>query len=242
MIIEGTIIAMKVLIIYAHHEPMSFTAALKNVSLQYLESSGQEVVVSDLYAQGFHPAAEKYDFTTMTGEGFNYMHEQKNAALHSMAFSPDIVDEINRLKSADLIIFHFPLWWSSVPAILKGWLDRVMAMGVAWDGRNQIFSDGLLRGKKALIVTTTAEPNENYKPEGIHKGTVEQMLHPFLHGTLSYCGMDVLQPFVAYDVLNKSDEQRGQLIDLYRNHIDKMIKTPTYYSKYNTGSTIGDVV
>lgn len=231
---------MKVLIVYAHHEPKSFTSSLKNVSLQLLEGLGHEAKVSDLYAQGFNSNAEKYDFTVMSGENFNYMHEQKNASLHSMGFAPDIVDEIDKLKAADLVIFHFPLWWSSVPAILKGWLDRVLAMGVAWDGRGQVFEEGLLRGKQALVVTTAAEPSENYKSDGLHRGTVEQMLHPFLHGTLAFCGMDVLQPFIVYDVLNKSDEQRSQIIELYRNHLDTNLKTPSFYSKFNKTSTVGD--
>lgn len=231
---------MKALIVYAHNEPRSFTAALKNVSLQLLESHGYGAVVSDLYAQGFNPTAEKYDFTVMSGDNFNYMHEQKNAALHSLGFAPDIVEEIKKVKEADVIIFHFPLWWSSVPAILKGWIDRVLAMGVAWDGRGQIFSDGLLRGKQALIVTTAAEPTENYKADGVHKGTVEQMLHPFLHGTLAYCGMDIWQPFVVYDLLNKTDEQRAQIIEMYRGHLDSMLKAPTYYSKFSSTSTVGD--
>ena len=231
---------MKVLIVYAHHEPMSFTAALKNVTLQHLESLGHTVAVSDLYAQGFHPAAEKYDFMIMSGDGFNYMHEQKNAAIHSLAFAPDIADEISKLKEADVLIFHFPLWWSSVPAILKGWLDRVFAMGVAWDGRGQVFSEGLLRGKQALIVTNAAEPSENYKADGAHRGTVEQMLHPILHGTLAYCGMDILQPYITYDILNKTVDQREQLIELYRAHLDGSIKTPKYYSKFTTQPTVGD--
>jgi NAD(P)H dehydrogenase (quinone) len=231
---------MKTLIVYAHHEPMSFTSALKNVSLQHLESLGHSVKVSDLYGQGFNPSAEKFDFTIMSGDGFNYMHEQKNAAIHSLAFAPDITDEINKIKEAELIIFHFPLWWSSLPAILKGWVDRVLAMGVAWDGRGQVFESGLLRGKQALVVTTAAEPSENYKPDGVHRGTVEQMLHPFMHGTLAYCGMDILQPYVVYDILNKTDEQRAQLLELYRGHLDGMLKTPNFYSKFTTQSSVGD--
>lgn len=232
---------MKALIVYAHHEPTSFTSALKNVSVQTLEANGHQVTVSDLYGQGFHPNAEKFDFTVMSSESFNYMHEQKNAAMHSMAFAPDIASEITKLKEADLLIFHFPLWWSSLPAIMKGWLDRVFAMGVAWDSRGQVFSEGLLRGKQAMVVTSTSEPGDNYQPNGIYKGTVEQMLHPFMYGTLAYCGIDVLKPFVAYDVLNKSSDQRAQMIDLYRDHIDTMIKTPQFYTKISGQSPLGDL-
>ena len=232
---------MKALIVYAHSEPTSFTASLKNVSIQTLEENGHQVVLSDLYAQGFHPTAEKFDFSIISGSSFNYMHEQKNAAMHSMAFAPDISDEIIKLKEADLIIFHFPLWWSSAPAILKGWIDRVFAMGVAWDSRGQVFSEGLLRGKQVLVVTSTSESGDSYQPTGLYKGTVEQMLHPLLYGTFAYCGMDVLKPFVAYDVLNKNNEQRSQIIDLYREHLINMIKTPQFYSKISGHNPLGDL-
>lgn len=223
---------MNVLIVYAHHEPTSFTSALKNVSLKILETNQQAVSVSDLYSQGFQAVASKIDFNETSGEHFNYMSEQKYASLHNMSFSPDIADEIEKLKHADLIIFHFPLWWSSVPAILKGWLDRILVMGVAWDGRDLIYSNGLLRGKQALTVVTTGEPIEHYQPEGLHKGTVEQMLHPLLYGTFAYCGLDVLQPYVIHDVLNKTDDQRNQMLELYASYLGDMLASPKYYIKF----------
>ena len=66
---------MNVLIVYAHHEPGSFTTAMKNVALQTLEGPNNTVVVSDLYAQGFSAVAQKWDFVTTSGGHFNYMLE-----------------------------------------------------------------------------------------------------------------------------------------------------------------------
>jgi NAD(P)H dehydrogenase (quinone) len=123
---------VNILIVYAHHEPSSFTTAMKNVALQTLEAQKHTVTVSDLYAQGFSAVAQKWDFVTTSGGHFNYMLEQKHAANLEMSFSPDILGEIQKLKAADIVLFITPIWWMNVPAILKGWFDRVLAMGVAW--------------------------------------------------------------------------------------------------------------
>src|SRR5262249_18466944 len=105
---------------------------MKNVATQVLESQGHSVVISDLYGQRFSAVAKKWYFVTMSGGHFNYSLEQRHAANLEMSFSPDILGEIQKLKAADVVLFITPLWWLSVPAILKGWFDRVLAMGVAW--------------------------------------------------------------------------------------------------------------
>src|SRR5581483_12164484 len=141
---------MNVLVVYAHHEPTSFTAAMKNEVVEALSHQGHKVEISDLYGLGFSPVAQKWDFVTTSGGHFNYMLEQDHAAKLDLAFSPDIVAEIQKLKAADIVIFLAPLWWLGPPAILKGWFERVMAMGVAWD-TGKIFETGLLRGKQAMM-------------------------------------------------------------------------------------------
>ena len=106
---------------------------MKNVAVEVLSTQGHSVTVTDLYGLGFSPIAQKWDFVATSGGHFNYMLEQKHAANLNMAFSPDVLGEIEKLKMAELVLFITPLWWSTVPAILKGWFDRVLAMGVAWD-------------------------------------------------------------------------------------------------------------
>jgi NAD(P)H dehydrogenase (quinone) len=118
---------MNILIVYTHHEPSSFTAAMKNVALEQLSAQGDTVVISDLYGQGFTPVAQKWDFVTTSGGHFNYMLEQKHAANLEMAFSPDIKAEMDKVLAADIILFITPLWWLGPPAILKGWFDRILA-------------------------------------------------------------------------------------------------------------------
>lgn len=218
---------MNILIVYAHHEPSSFTSAMKNLAIEVFQSQGHKVVVSDLYGQGFNPLAQKWDFVTTTGNHFNYMLEQKHAARLDWAFSPDILGEIQKVKEADLLLVVAPIWWFSVPAILKGWFDRVLAMGVAWDG-GKIYENGLLGGKQAMLAVTGGGPVEYYSVNGRHKATPVQILHPINHGTLAFCGYNVHEPFVALNTFGAGDEGRAQMLKDLRYRLEHMLDSPQW--------------
>jgi NAD(P)H dehydrogenase (quinone) len=218
---------MNVLIVYAHHEPSSFTAAMKNVAVETLSSQGHSVMVSDLYAEGFSAVAQKWDFVTTSGKHFNYMLEQKHAAKLDFAFSPDLIGEIEKIGQASLILFIFPIWWFSAPAIMKGWFDRVLAMGVAWDS-GRIYENGLLRGKQAMVIAGGGGPTDYYKREGRHKGTVTDILHPINHGTLGFCGLNVHEPFVALNVLGSTQENLAQILQELKFRIENMVASPNW--------------
>ncbi len=111
---------MNVLIVYAHEEPRSFNAALKNHAVSVLTDAGHSVEVSDLYAMDFDPVGGKRDFTELSNsEFFKYGTEQANASKNS-TFAAEVVAEQEKLLACDLLIFQFPLWWFGLPAILKG--------------------------------------------------------------------------------------------------------------------------
>ena len=159
------------------------------------------------------------------------MLEQKHAAKLDLAFSPDIIAEIQKVKEADLVLFVSPVWWFSVPAILKGWFDRVLAMGVAWDG-GQIYEDGLLRGKQAMLIMAAGGPDEYYKEDGRHKATSVQILHPINHGTLAFCGLDVHEPFVALNVLGAGNEGRAKILEELQYRLQHLVDSPEWLVKY----------
>ncbi len=218
---------MNILIVYSHFEPSSFTAAMKNVVLEVLGRQGHNVVLTDLYGQGFSPVAQKWDFVTTSGEHFNYMMEQKHAARLSMAFSPDITGEMQKVTNADVIIFISPLWWSSVPAMLKGWFDRVLAMGFAWDS-GKFYENGLLRGKQAMMIMSAGHPAQYYSAGGQHKASVEQMLYPINWGTLAFCGLNVHDPYVALNVLGSSDAQRDSTLKDLGFRLEHIVDSPQW--------------
>ncbi|HEX2537554.1 MAG TPA: NAD(P)H-dependent oxidoreductase, partial [Pseudolabrys sp.] len=127
---------MHALFVYAHPEPTSFTAALKDDGAAALRDAGHTVEVSDLYAENFNPVAGRHDFRTVADAArFHYQTEQGHAHKHE-AFAPDLVREQQRFLKADLIVWLFPIWWGGMPAIMKGWFDRVLAFGFAYaDGK-----------------------------------------------------------------------------------------------------------
>jgi NAD(P)H dehydrogenase (quinone) len=222
---------MNVLIVYAHHEPTSFTSAMKNLAIEVFSAQKHTVAVSDLYGQGFNPTAQKWDFVTTTGEHFNYMLEQRHAARLDLAFSPDITSEIQKIKAAELIVFVTPIWWFSVPAILKGWFDRVLAMGVAWDG-GKIYENGLLRGKQAIVIGCGGGPEAYYKTDGKHKASADQILHPINHGTLAFCGLNVHQSFMALNVLGLDEKGREKVLKDLQFRLENLTTSPQWHTFY----------
>jgi NAD(P)H dehydrogenase (quinone) len=204
---------------------------MKNVALQTLEGHGNTVVVSDLYAQGFSAVAQKWDFVTTSGTHFNYMLEQKHAANLEMSFSPDILGEIQKLKAADIVLFITPIWWMSVPGILKGWFDRVLAMGVAWD-KDKIYENGLMRGKQAMLIAGAGQPEAYFQPDGRHRATPNQLLYPINHTTLAYCGFNVHEPFIALNTIESSPEVRSKMLKDLQFRIENLVASPQWLVFY----------
>lgn len=204
---------MKVFIVYAHPEPESFGKALLQRSLCALQEAGHEVVLSDLYAMRFNPVASAEDFTERRfPDRLQYDREQKHASAHD-AFAPDIRAEIDKLLACDLLVLQFPLWWFSVPAILKGWIDRVLVNGVAY-GSGRRFDTGGLKGKKAMVTTTTGCYAEMMEPDGLLAAFDINLWH-LQHGTLAYAGCEVLPAFKAWSIHYTDDAQRQAYLDAY---------------------------
>ena len=120
---------MKVLLIYAHPEPRSLNGALKDFAVRHLQNAGHEVQVSDLYAMRWKAGFDADDSSAPpVGEFWRSTLDSKQA-FEQGTQSADIVAEQEKLLWADTVIFQFPLWWFSMPAIMKGWIDRVYAWG-----------------------------------------------------------------------------------------------------------------
>ena len=204
---------MKVLIVYAHMEPRSFNASLLERAKKTLERKGAEVRVSDLYAMGFNPIPGAADFKDHeAGTALDYYAEQKRA-YEAGTLADDIVAEIENLDWCDILILQFPLYWFSMPAILKGWVDRVLVPGFAYGG-GAWYDKGGLKGKRGMVVTTMAAFQEMMAPDGIN-GLVDVNLWPIQNGILAFCGFDVLPPFMANAVPYVDDAARGEILSAY---------------------------
>lgn len=208
---------MKVLIVYAHHEPRSFNSALLARSLKQLSALGHEVRLSDLYAMRFNPVATADDFRERRfPDVLQYDREQKHAWQRA-AFCDDIACEIEKLLWCDTLILQFPLWWFSVPAILKGWIDRVFVNGAVY-GSGRRYDRGGLSGRRAMLVTSTAAYRSMCAPDGL-LGALDVILWPLQNGTLAYAGCKVLPPFVSWSVNFVDAATRQRYLDDYAERL-----------------------
>ncbi|MEI8019256.1 MAG: NAD(P)H-dependent oxidoreductase [Schlesneria sp.] len=208
---------MNVLIVYAHEEPKSFNGAMRDTAVRVLQETGHNVEVSDLYAIRFNPVGGKHDFTTLTDpEFFKYGIEQTKAS-EAKTFAADVAAEQEKLLRADLLIFQFPLWWFGLPAIMKGWVDRVFAAGLTYGG-GRWYSNGIFKGKRAMVSLTTGGGPTIYSPTGLN-GEMDSLLFPIQHGMFYFLGFDVLPPFVAWSVARSSQEQREDYLREYAERL-----------------------
>lgn len=208
---------MKVLIVYAHMEPQSFNAAMLATAKDAVTSKGGEVMVSDLYAMNFNPVPSAADFKDCDrSQPLDYYAEQKRA-YEAGTLADDIQAEIDKIRWCDFLILQFPLYWFSVPAILKGWIDRVFVPGFAFGG-GAWYDRGGLAGKRAMLATTMAAYPQMMAADGIN-GLLDVNLWPLQNGVLAFSGFDVLQPFIANAIPYGDDIKRQELLTAYADRL-----------------------
>ena len=157
-----------VLIVFAHPKAECFNRAVLDRVASTLTKEGHEVRVADLYAEGFQPALTPDDF----------------AQYEDTDMRADVRAEQDRVDWCDALVFVFPLWWGSLPAILKGWIDRVVTYGWAWDDLSDP-TTGKLRGRKVLVLSTAGASDSEMKKLG-YDTAVQRQLGT---GTLELCGI-----------------------------------------------------
>ncbi|WP_454765448.1 NAD(P)H-dependent oxidoreductase [Cupriavidus campinensis] len=233
---------MNVLIIYAHPEPTSLNGSLKDFAIRRLEANGHTVQVSDLYAMQWKAQVDAADtLERQAGTPFRPSLDSQRAFANGWQ-SSDIAAEQDKLRWADAVIFQFPLWWFSMPAIMKGWVDRVYAYGFAYgvgehsDARwGNRYGEGSLAGKRAMLVVTTGGWESHYSARGIN-GPIGDVLFPIQHGILYYPGFDVLPPFVAYRTGKMDDARAAVVRDALGQRLDALFETaPIPFRPQNSG-------
>ena len=210
---------MNVFIVYAHPAANSLNSALKDYAVQRLQAAGHAVQVSDLYAMQWKPTLE-------AGEVAGDL----------------VLAEQEKLLWADVVLFQFPLWWFSMPAIMKGWVERVYTYGFAygvgehselrWGDR---YGEGTLAGKRAMLMVTAGGWESHYGARGIN-GAVADLLFPIHHGILYYPGMEVLPPFLLYRSDRVDDARFAAACEALAERLDALATTaPIPFRRQNHG-------
>jgi NAD(P)H dehydrogenase (quinone) len=216
---------LRVFIVHAHHEPTSFNGAMTREAVAALLAGGHEVRVSDLYAMGFDPVSDRRNFTTVADPQQLKQQAEETLASSRDGFAPDLQAEMDKLAWCDVLVFQFPIWWLGMPAIMKGWIDRVFAIGRAYGG-GRWFNGGVLAGKRALCSVTLGGPAAVYSDQGVY-GSIEAILYPIHRGIFEFTGLTVIEPFVVHGVHRLEPEARAEALERYRHRMLNLDTAPT---------------
>lgn len=222
---------MNILIVCAHPEPQSMNGAMFRAAIEQLTFAGHVVKTSNLYHMAFDPVSDRTNFTSIHNPSFFKQQLEELHATELGGFNTDISSEQEKVEWCDLMIWQFPLWWFSIPAILKGWVDRVFAMGRFYKN-GHIYDTGIFSGKKALLSLTTGGPFGDYLEGGLN-GDLNGILRPIHRGIFQFVGFTVLEPQVVYGPVRKTSEQLAEELETWKKRLDGIFdETPVSVGMY----------
>ncbi|KAM5138102.1 NAD(P)H dehydrogenase [quinone] 1 isoform 2-T2 [Mantella aurantiaca] len=209
------------LVVLAHQERTSFSYAMKEAAVEALKKKGWTIAVSDLYAMKFNPLLSRDDITGSLRDPENFKYGTESVqAYKDGRLSKDIVEEQKKLADADLVIFQFPMYWFGLPAILKGWFDRILTGGFAYS-QSEMFYNGPFKNKKAVLSFTTGGLETMYSTTGIN-GDMNVLLWPVQRGILHFCGFQVLEPQISCSIAHTPPEKRAIILEAWKARLAKI--------------------
>jgi len=190
---------MKNLIVYAHPNSGSLNHFFKQTVLEILQESGEEIAVRDLNEINFNPVLSLED---INGQRMGTVAD-------------DVKTEQDFITWADRIIFIYPIWWTGMPAIMKGYIDRVFSYGFAYR-YDQGVQKGLLTGKKTIIINSHGKSNAEYEAMGMDKA----LILTSDTGIFTYSGLEIQQHFY----FDKADRASADNISDWESQIQTIFK------------------
>ena len=171
---------MKILVVVAHPRPDSLTASMAKRFTVGLTEAGHEFEIADLYAEGFNPILHTID--------------EPDWSNPNKAYSDEVQREMDRIQASDALAFLFPIWWYSMPAIMKGYIDRVWNYGFA-------YGTGKLPVQKIRWITMVGETQSQFEKRNYHL-MVEHHLNV---GLAQYTGVQDTHVHFMYNSYGKFD-------------------------------------
>lgn len=191
---------MNCLIVYAHPNSKSFNAAIRETLENELKAKGHEVRTRDLYQIGFNPVLTANDFIQL----------QQGNVLY------DVKAEQDEIRWADTLIFVYPTWWENMPAILRGYIDRVFSSGFAYTYNDQ-GPVGLLKDKKAIIFQTAGSSEQDLNAAGLLPA-IKKVIDD---GIFGFCGIEIIDHVIFGAVPFVSDDERKKMLDRVKEVVDR---------------------
>ena len=211
------------LIVHAHPEPNSFSNAQMRSARSSLQDQGYDVKIIDLYEKSWSPVLDRSEFSSASTY-FKPQAEQM-AAANAGTLAAEVRADLEALLDADLLVLSFPLWWFSLPAILKGWIDRVFVMGAVFGGDHGLFDQAALAGHKAVLLITTGGSPDSFG-EGRQFGVLKTHLFHIHLGMLRFVGYDVLEPIVTYGPAHLDSGNRDAALFAVQDAFEQIATRP----------------
>jgi NAD(P)H dehydrogenase (quinone) len=179
---------MNLLVVYSNHHSNNFNARLLDRIGIKARQMNWPMAVRDLYSINFDPVLRTQDFEML-----------------SRGTPPeDIAKEQDFVRWAHVILFIYPVWWGGMPAIMKGYIDRVFSWGFAYGtGENGVYS--LLNDKKAIIMNSLGQSSEEYE-----KGMYQAMSRINNEAVFGFCGIEVLHQMYFSSIHTVTPQQEAQ--------------------------------
>ena len=184
---------MKHLVIYSHPNERSFNHAILDTWTSTLHERGHEIVIRDLYELQFDPVLKGTDFEVF----------------RSGSIPEDIKAEQEHIRWADVITFIYPIWWTGLPAIVKGYIDRVFSYDFAYAYAEDGTISKLLTGKRGFILNTQGTPKDYYDQVGM----TEALEKTSDTGILEFCGIEAAGHLFFGSVPQLDDEERKHMLE-----------------------------
>ncbi|MBA4395782.1 MAG: NAD(P)H dehydrogenase [Syntrophus sp. (in: bacteria)] len=192
---------MKLLIVYSHPNPKSFCHAILETVTNTLTEKKQAFVVRDLYDLGFDPVLKASDFE----------------ALQSGNIPADIKTEQEHIAAADTMIVIHPVWWTGLPAMIKGYFDRVFSYGFAYSADASGIIK-LLTGKKTIVFNTQGTPEKIYEQAGMF----DALKKTSDTGIYGFCGIEVVSHHFFGAVPYVKDATRKDYLSAVQKAIESL--------------------
>ena len=189
------------LIVTAHPIETSLSHTLAQRIAGKLQEQGTQVEIADLHAEGFSPAMIRADLDLYHGG--------------ASALPDDVLREQQRVERADMLIFVFPFYWWSVPALLKGWFDRVLTVNWAYKVGEEGRIVGNLRDVPVRLVATAGSDIAGFDKHGYSAAIQSQIVE----GVFGFCGLKN----VTLDILYEADSASPQQVDDFLQSLNKLV-------------------
>ena len=197
---------MNVLAVFCHPKHDSFSGAVLDQFVAGAESVGHTVEVADLYREGFNPVMSQRDLEQFDG----------------VPMPADVLAEQARVENADALCLIYPTWWYGMPAMMKGWLDRVWSAGWAYEWKHD--PEGSLLEPRPLTLLLPTGASRKL----IEKHDVEQRLDHILRiGVFGYCGVDPIRIHLLLDCIKQPGPQQVHLKTAFQAG-EQILETESY--------------